>query len=583
MKKLLYTLLIICISNFVHAQSNSWITKFELSDSLETPRYAETMDYFRRIDESSEYVKMFPFGVSPQGRDINCIVVSKDKAFTPAAAKKTGKPVVFIINGIHSGEIEGKDACMLLLREILITQEKQHYLDDVILVIVPIFSVDGHERFREFNRINQNGPIQMGWRTTAQGYNLNRDWVKADAPEMQAMLKLFSDWLPDFFVDTHTTDGADYQYTVTYGMDTRESLYSETADLNKNMFIPYFQEYLEKHGFLSAPYIMFKEWRKAFESGLTEGVATPRYSNSYAAAQNRPGLLIETHMMKPYKERVAATKVALESVFSFCSLHKKELIDLNIRADENTIKKYAQEKKPFPLSFKLSDKTEVEKIKGKAYTKTASDISGGTKITYFDKDSVFEAKVYRDAYVSDSVTAPGYYLIPEEWKLLVERLAFHGVLYSQLSKDEELNVTRYRFTNVKFDSIPNEGRQRVNFNVDEYKETVKVPEGTFKIEASQRAIGIILHALEPRGADSFVKWGFLNNIFDMKEYFEDYVMEKVAVEMLNNDPDLKKEFEDKLDADEDFRNNPEERLLFFYKRSPYFDEQYCVYPVMRVE
>jgi hypothetical protein len=581
MKKYILLLLLLVSSSFIYSQD--WTTKFEKSGFLETPRYNETMEYFQKIDDNSEYAKMFSFGVSPQGRDLNCIVVSKDKAFTPEEAKKTGKPVVLIINGIHSGEIEGKDACMLLLREILITKEKQNYLDDVIILIVPIFSVDAHERFGQYNRINQNGPTEMGWRTTAQGFNLNRDWVKADAPEMQSMLQLFSSWLPDFFVDTHTTDGADYQYTLTYGMDTHENLYNETAEMNKNRFIPYFKEFAENEGYLVAPYITFKIWRKAFESGLTEGVATPRYSNCYATAQNRPGLLVETHMMKPYKNRVLSTKIAVEAVLNFCSDNANELVKLNKRADENTIKKYVYDKQYFPLSFKLSDKSVIEKIKGKVYTKTQSNISGAEKITYFDKDTILDVPVYRESFISDSVLAPKYYLIPQEWQQLVERLKLHGVQYSQLGSDEKLNVTRYHFINVKFDSLQNEGRQRVNFDVESYKENVTVPAGTFKIDAAQRSIGIILHALEPKGADSFVKWGFMNNIFDMKEYFENYVMEKVAAEMIAKDPELKKEFEDKLASDEAFSNNPEERLLFFYKRSPYVDEQFCVYPVMRVE
>jgi len=560
-----------------------WETKFEKSDSLETPRYKETMDYFHQFAEYTDCAKMFSFGTSPQGRDLNCLIISKGKAFTPEEAKKTGKPVILIINGIHSGEIEGKDACMLLLREILITKEKQNYLDDVILMVVPIFSVDAHERWSRYNRINQNGPEEMGWRTTSQRLNLNRDWVKGDAPEMQAMLKLFSTWLPDFFVDTHTTDGADYQYSLTYGMDTHNNIYSELADLNKNKFIPFLKNFAESRGFLVAPYITFKTWQEGFESGLTEGVATPRYSNCYASAQNRPGLLVETHMLKPYKERVMATKAALEAVVEFCSANSSDLMKLNKRSDDNMVKYYALEKHFLPVAYDLSDKTVIEKIKGKAYTKTHSDISGATKITYYDRDTILDVPVYRDAFITDSVQAPEYYLIPQEWELLVDRLALHGVKYSRLDKDEKAEVTRYRFTNVKIDDHSTEGRQRANFDVESYKETVVVPAGTYKVETAQRSVALILHMLEPKAGDSFVKWGFMNTIFETNEYFENYVMEKVSAEMLKNDPSLKKEFEDKLASDEAFRNSPDARLNFFYQRSPYFDKQYRVYPVMRVE
>src|SRR5690606_39622609 len=227
--KIIFYLICFCCT----AAAQDWTTKFERSDFLETARYNESINYFKQLADHSEYAELITFGVSPQGRDLKCIIVSKDKAFTPADAKKTGKPVILLINGIHSGEIEGKDASMILLREILITKEKDKMLDDVILLIVPIFNVDGHERAGKYNRINQNGPVEMGWRTTAQNLNLNRDWMKADAPEMKAMLKLFSAWLPDFFIDSHTTDGADYQYTITYSIETEQDVYEGTSEFNK--------------------------------------------------------------------------------------------------------------------------------------------------------------------------------------------------------------------------------------------------------------------------------------------------------------------------------------------------------------
>ena len=208
-----FSFLVLLFITAVKAQTKTpenWLTHFEKSNFLETAKYDETMSYFKKLADASLYAKMLSFGVSPQGRKLYCLVVSKDKAFIPVEAKKTGKPIILIENGIHSGEIEGKDASMILLREILITKVKENLIDNTILLVIPIFSVDAHERFGSYHRINQNGPTEMGWRTTAQNLNLNRDWTKADAPEMKAMLNLFSSWRPDFFIDTHTTDGADY-------------------------------------------------------------------------------------------------------------------------------------------------------------------------------------------------------------------------------------------------------------------------------------------------------------------------------------------------------------------------------------
>ncbi len=576
--KIIFYLICFCCT----AAAQDWTTKFERSDFLETARYDESINYFKQLADHSEYAELITFGVSPQGRDLKCIIVSKDKAFTPADAKKTGKPVILLINGIHSGEIEGKDASMILLREILITKEKDKMLDDVILLIVPIFNVDGHERAGKYNRINQNGPVEMGWRTTAQNLNLNRDWMKADAPEMKAMLKLFSAWLPDFFIDSHTTDGADYQYTITYSIETEQDVYEGTSEFNKK-YISYMEEELEKSGYLSYSYVYFMDWQKGFESGLAGGIASPRFSHSYAAIQNRPGLLIETHMLKPYKERVFSTKKVIETIIEFTSKHADELINLNKEADEKTIKKYLDEKEFYPLNFSITDKSTTEKIKGKAYTKMPSEISGKEKIVYSNRDTVFDVQFYNDVFVKDSVQAPQFYLIPGEWKEIVERMKLHGIEAEELNAPAEFNITRYKFNNVKYDSASFEGRNRVNFEIESYTETVTMPAGTYKVNTNQRTIGVILHLLEPLGEDSFLKWGFFNSIFEMKEYYEDYVMEKTAEEMLRKDPELKKEFEQKLKSDENFRNDPDERLKFFYVRSPYFDKNYCVYPIMRIE
>ena len=219
-------------------EEQEWETLFEKSEFVSTSDYNETMDYFQKLADYSDFAEFYSSGISPQGRKLKYLLVTKEKIIAQNELMKLSKPIVFIINGIHSGEIEGKDASMLLLREILITKEKEYLLDSLNIIVIPIFSVDGHERISKYNRINQNGPIEMGWRTTAQNLNLNRDWMKADTPEMQAMLKLVNRYLPDFVIDTHTTDGADYQYTVTYSVEWSKNMFSNTADWLGNKFVP---------------------------------------------------------------------------------------------------------------------------------------------------------------------------------------------------------------------------------------------------------------------------------------------------------------------------------------------------------
>lgn len=584
-----YFLVVFIFSFILTAQSQTkisknWLTHFEKSNYLETERYDETMLYFQKIADASPYVKMISFGVSPQGRKLYCVVVSKDKTFNPSEAKKTGKPIILIENGIHSGEIEGKDASMLFLREILITKEKANLIDNTILLVIPIFSVDAHERFGKYNRINQNGPTEMGWRTTAQNLNLNRDWTKADAPEMKAMLKLFSSWLPDFFIDTHTTDGADYQYTITYAMEKYQNIYSGTKKWISGKLIPYFEKKVNDDGFLITQYFGFKG--RKIEDGLTAETFSPRFSHSYTAAQNRPGLLVETHMMKPYKDRVFSTKSLLNAVIEFVNKNHNNLIELNKEADEDAINRYSIKKEYLPLSLKLSNANRPFLFKGFKSERDSSWISGGVWTRYTKEKQNFTVPYYDEMEVVDSVKAPKKYLIPMEWGKwdnLIDRIKLHGIKVEQLTKNRKMKVTKYKFKNIKFASYSYEGHQRVKAEYERYISNITVPKGTYIIKTNQRAVKLIVNLLEPKATDSFLSWGFFNSIFERKEYFESYVMEKIAREMIKDNPELKKEFEKKLIEDKKFRNNPRQRLNFFYVRSSYNDNHLNVYPVMRVE
>lgn len=583
---ILFVLQLATVATFLTAQNkidDKWITKFEKSGYVSTSSYDETMKYFQQLDDNSDCAQLFSFGTSPQGRDLKFLAVTKAKSFDVSAFKSSGKPTLLIINGIHSGEIEGKDASMMLLREILISKQKEYLLDKLNIIVVPIFSVDAHERTSKYNRINQNGPEEMGWRTTSQNYNLNRDWLKADALEMQYMLQLISKWLPDFIVDTHTTDGADYQYTITYAVEKYDNIHKQTADFLKNNFIPFLTKEVEKNSYLIFPYVAFRDWSKGFESGVTSYASTPRFSTGYAALQNRPSLLVETHMMKPYKDRVFSTKVVLETVMKFMNNNADELVTLNKEADEQSIKNLSNEKKYFPVGFSSTEKYSEMPFKGFRSYSESSTISGGSKLVYTNEKQTFNIKFYDDVVVSDSVQLPAAYLVPKEFSSLVDRLKLHGVEVETLKENKTMEVIRYKFKNVKLSSTSNEGRQRVNFDYDTFSEKVNVPEGTYLIRTDQRTVRVIAHALEPKSDDSFIKWGFMNSIFEQKEYFESYVMEKVAEQMLKDDPQLKIEFEKLLNEKEEFRKNPRERLNFFYKRSPYWDKQLNMYPVMRIE
>lgn len=573
--------LFIIFINLFSQTSNYWKTHFEKSNYIETPSYEETIAYFKKFDRHSPYAKMISIGKSAEGRDIYVLIVSKEKAFTPRTAHQTKKPIIFIQNGIHAGEIDGKDASMILLREILITKEKASYIDNAILLVMPIFNVDGHERFSPFNRINQNGPREMGWRTNALNLNLNRDYMKADAQEMKIWLKFFNDWLPHVFVDCHTTNGADYQYEITYSCERYNNVNSDLGNWIKNDFLPFVENEVIRAGYKIAPYMWFK--RDEIKNGIIDGVTPPRFSTGYVALQNRVALLVETHMLKDYKTRVFATYSMLDAVVRKANQSGKNLVDLIDSSEAKMIDDLTKKKKYLPLRFQASNEFVPFKFKGIKYEILPSIISGKDKIVYTGEKFELEIPLFNKPVPVDSVNVPNFYLIPKAYSNIIQILKLHGVKYETLKDQKKLVVEKYRFDeNTTWQRRPFEGRIMVNTKYETFVDTIIAAKGDYLIPLNQRSIKVIMHLLEPKSSDSFVAWGFFNSIFERKEYYEDYVMEKLAEEMYNSNEALRKEFEEKLKTDTTFANSPELRLEFFYRRSPYFDYNWLVYPIVQV-
>lgn len=578
MKQLI--LILICLGLQVYAQpQQDWLTYYEKSNYLETPRYSETLEYCQRLDEVSPWIKYTSFGVSPQGRELPLVIVDKNGNFSPEQVKNSGNAILLIQSGIHAGEIDGKDASLMLMREIAITKTLAPLIDNVTILFIPIFNVDGHERFGPYNRINQNGPKGMGWRTTAQNYNLNRDFMKADAPEMQAWLELFNRWLPDLLVDCHVTDGADYQYVVTYGVAKDRSVSSPLREWSAEVFESYLNEKMDRDGFPMFPYIWFKE-RPDIEKGLISFIGSPRYSTSYGAVQNRIFFLIETHMLKDYKTRVTAAYHLLKHIIELCNTQSATLRQVNQAADRQTKTLAGQ---MFPISFRpnMQDSAMVDFL-GIEYEIVKSDISGGDWVRYGDKPATMKVSLFDKSIPTDSVKLPYAYLIPKEWQVQIERLKLHGVEIKRLQRDTVLAVESYRFNNIRLQNRSFEGRQMVNADVELISEERYYPAGTAVALLNQRTNRVIAHLLEPNAPDSFLKWGFWNTIFERKEYAEDYVLEELAREMLKDNPQLKEEFEQRIATDEQFANNHWNRLYFFYEKTPYWDEKLNVYPVGRL-
>ncbi|QUW04395.1 peptidase M14 [Chloracidobacterium validum] len=565
------------------AAPKAFLTRCEKTDYAETGTYAETVALWKKMATASPYAELVAIGETAEGRTLYVLVASKDKAFTPTRAHKTGKPVVFIQNGIHPGEISGKDATSMLLRDILITKRHAAILDSVILVTMPVFNADGHERFSPWHRINQNGPREMGFRATATRLNLNRDYVKADAPEMRAWLRFFTAWKPDFFMDNHVTDGMDHQYDVTLDMPTEQNIWPTVGAWSKETFLPKLYERLEADGHVVGPYAEprdARDWSKGFDVGVIE----PRYSTTYVALWHRPALLVETHSLKSHRTQTWAHYDLMVHALAIIGAEGARLRNLVTEAERDMARLATREgpRKAFFLAGTPGDTGTPFTYKGVAWREETSLVTGQPVRVYESRPIDIPTTLFTKLKTTAAVPLPAGYLIPAAWTSVIEVLAAHGVELRRLRKAVTVTGETYRLSEPIWAARPFEGRLRLtNFTTRRIQVTRTLPAGTVYVPMDQPAARVIFNWLEPEGPDSAVRWGLFNTMFEQKEYAADYVFEPIARELLARNPKLRAEFERRLAEDADFAASPHARFQFLYERSPYYETDKDVYPVVR--
>ena len=579
-----------------------WRTAAEASGYRTTPDYAETVAYIERIAAAAPgQVKIENFGKTGEGRDLKIVIASKDGVSDPGAIHASGRAILLVQNSIHAGEMDGKDACLALLRDIVITKTKADLLDHVVLVFIPVYNLDGHERRSPYNRINQNGPELAGWRANASNLNLNRDYMKADAPETRAFLKMFHRWLPDFFVDDHVTDGMDYQYDVTFAIGDGPDVAPETAKWLHETVTPELAAKLNAAGHVAFPTLIDLNDDADPTKGLALYSESPRFSTGQMILENRPGLLVELHMLKDYKTRVTGNYELLRALLQVMNRDTAKLIALNHQADEAAARLGAHplSSERFPLATAWAGDTTPVQFRGYQYTRALSDVSNTTWISYSHEPWNVTLPLATGAKVASATTPPAGYIIPQQWTHVIDVLAAHDVAMRRTTAAFTGTVQRYRCSGVEWQARPFEGRHPVNSSEGGgmragsprahsslcalTTESMTFPAGSVVVPLDQRLSKVAIHWLEPDAPDSALRWGFFDSVFEQKEYGEAYVLEKLARKMMADDPALKAEFEKKIQADPQFAASPRARLEFFYERSPWFQQNRIgEYPVARL-
>ena len=568
--KVFYTLLF-CFY-FTFAQK----TYFEKSGYLESVPPNKVMDFYKSL--KSNYVKINIAGYGDGVDPIHEVIVSK-KGYESFAEKKN-EIVYFILNGIHSGEAGGIDASQMLVRNHIKNLEESSEYDDIILVIIPVYNVGGHKKYSPYNRVNQNGPLKMGFRGNARNYDLNRDFMKMDTKNMNVFAKLFHSWNPSLFMDNHSTDGADYQYTMTYMINQLNLDPKPVRDYINKRFLSLIEKEMELRNFPIAPYVSTIKYGD-IKKGLKYFRLSPRYSTTYASLFNTISILVETHMLKPYKDRVYSNLSIMESVIKQISKEKNEIQ----RTLEKNLKTVLSESR-YTLQWKLDREAfRMIDFKGYEYEQPFRKKYKMPLVKYDqNKATTFKLKYYDQFKAIETVNIPDAYIIPKAWHEIIKRLEVNQVKMTELTADQSFKVEMYRFSNVEFQPRAFEGHVMIKqFDQKIEKVNMTFEQGDYLIKTDQAARAYILEALEPKAVDSFFKWGFFNTILQQKEYFDPYIFIDKIDAIFKSNPKLEAKYKEALKNDPALEKSGYARMNFIYKNSKYYEKHsHLLYPIARI-
>ncbi len=578
-----------------------WLTPAEASGFRSTPSYDETIAFLRRLVGRMPEMTLRFYGSSAAGRPLPLVIVDKDRAFRPGGEEeeeerrerggepeererkeRERRPVVLVQNGIHAGEIDGKDASLMLLRDLALGRRRE-LLDAATLLILPIYNVDGHERVSPWNRPNQNGPVEgMGFRTTADGLDLNRDYLKLQSPEARALAALDAAWHPDLVVDDHVTDGVDLDWVLTTTWVEAPQA-AAPIDRWQRAHLPAVLAAVARMGHKNGPYVDLKDGND-LRRGVSSWVGQPRYSSGYFPLRNRPAVLVEMHSYKPYRDRVLANRDFLVALLAEIGKDPQALRRAVAEADEETVALGRSGAPPSRVAVSWEESPEADTLRVPFYAaQMATSAVTGRPLLRFERGAAGGLTVpwfHRSRPVA-TLPRPRGYLVTPGWPAIAECLRGHGLTVRRLTAPAELDVETARLASPVFAAAPYQGLTRVEkVQIARASERRTLPAGTLWIPADQPAFAVAVSLLEPESPDSLLAWGLLSALFERKEYFEPRVLEGIAEERLK-DPVVAAEWQKAL-ADPAFAADPRARAEWWYQRTPYRDEMVGLLPVFRV-
>ncbi|QKX03501.1 M14 family metallopeptidase [Aquimarina sp. TRL1] len=575
-----YTLLILLLLTSCTTTTNSekkdidFTTTFEKSRGTETPTYQEVISYYKKLADAYPQIHLQEIGMTDSGFPLHVISLHDSNETRFDQLRKT-KRILLINNGIHPGESDGIDATILLYRDIV--QGKIPFPKHTALVTIPIYNIGGSLNRNSTSRTNQNGPKSYGFRGNARNFDLNRDFIKNDTKNSQAFSEVFHLVQPDVFIDNHVSNGADYQYTLTHLFTQHNKLGGPLGTYLHQEIQPTLTSLLEEKKWDITPYV--NVWGQTPDKGFTQFMDHPRYSTGYTTLWNTLGMMIETHMLKPYKQRVEGTYELMKSMIDIIENDPKKIKQLREQAFS-----YFDKQTTYPIQWKI-DTTRHSTFLFKGYEgkRIPSTLTQGTRLKYYREQPYQKEITYRDYFIpSKQVTIPAFYVIPQGWWRITDALKRNQVAYQRLSKDTTITVETYKIQSYKTRNSPYEGHYlHYDTQVSKKENTMTFRKGDYLIPTAQKAIRYIIEVLEPEAPDSFFNWNYLDTILQQKEGFSPYVWEDKAIELLEKHPELKARFIEKQ-KDTSFRKNSYRQLDWLHKQSSNYEKAHMKYPIYRI-
>lgn len=570
----LKTLLFLLAPSFLFSQSIT--TKYEQTHTKETPTYAETIAWWKMLDEKFPQVKMLTMGASDAGFPLHLVIVSNDKDFDFASLRKKNKRIILVNNGIHPGEPDGIDASMLLVRDIVTNKKKLP--DNIVLALIPVYNIGGCLNRSADYRVDQNGPDEFGFRGNSQNLDLNRDFIKCDSKEARSFDEIFHLCDPDVFLDNHVSNGADYQHIMTLLTSQHSKLGGIMGEYLNKQFEPALYTLMKQKGYDLVPYVDFAG--NVPEAGMRAYFDGPRYSSGYATLWHTFAFVSETHMLKSYDLRVQSTYALMESFIDFTSKNSETIKKLR-----NQTKQSVLQQTDFPVSWELDKNRSVDiTFKGFESGRKPSEVSGLPRL-YYDRSKPFTKQIKYFNYFNTKLTIqkPDAYIIPQGWWKVIELLKLNKVQMVVLSRDTAITVQVYRIEDYKASPRAYEmHHMNSDVKVSASVKTIKFRKGDIYIPMNQVANRFLMEVLEPQADDSYFAWNFFDGILGQKEGFSGYHFEDVAAQYLKEHPEVKTRLEERRASDTAFAKSAQAQLDFVYKNSPWYEPAHLTYPVYRV-